>query len=267
MYVQTSRQHNCAIFLRERTDAANASELQFQAHIEGMELLCDQLTCAMGTLDIGAVTHSGSAALSHLEQSVGDAEISLLRLQAPVRELRAEIIDARRRVEDQADQVKKLQEKLVSYHRKTVSMSEEIRSLENARQAMDTERRCVAKVQEQPDSDDEDRKVLEELDQVNRSMQAALDKSTQEISRLQALLEERDIEVVDLQGQLEALFAQRQDGSQRKIAQMEEEEARASRESAIREQFLELSLNRSMQETFVVQGVQVRAHEVCLSLC
>ena len=248
----------CEEILHERTDALSDPE-HGRAHIEAMETLCDQLMSQLGQLDIGAATHSGSAALSHLERSFGNVESSLLMLQAPVAELRVGLVEAHQRVAEQAEQVKKLQEKLVSYHRKTVCMSEEIQNLENARQAMDTERRCIAKVQEQPPSDDEDRSMIEELDQVNRSMQAALDTSTQEIARLHTLLQERDLAVVDLQGQVEALDAERRDDSQRKIAQLEEEEVRALRESALREQFLELSLSRSMQETFVVQGVQVGA--------
>jgi chromosome segregation ATPase len=229
-------------------------------HIETMEQLCDQLLSSLELLHFGAATNSGSAALSGAERACGGIESSLLRLQVPIGELKSRLHEARKKAEDKDDLVKKLQEKLVAYHRKTVNMSEEIRNLENVRQAAETERRRVAlkvQVQAKPDSDEEDHKVLEELDQVNRSMEVALNMSTEEIARLNALLQERDAEVIDLQGQLLAQDTEREVEAQLKIAQLEEEELRASRENAIREQFLELSLSRSMQDAHVVQGLQV----------
>lgn len=247
----------CEDVVRGSASESRDSERECVPYIEAMEKLCGQLQSSLGLLDIGAATHSGSAVLSSTERACGGIESSLLRLQAPVGELKSRLHEARKKAEDRDDLVKKLQEKLVAYHRKTVNMSEEIRNLENVRHAVETERRRVAwKVQVQ--SDDEEHKVLEELDQVNKSMQTALNMSTEEISRLNALLQERDAEVIDLQGQLVAQDAERENEAQLKIAQLEEEEARATRENAIREQFLELSLSRSMQDAHVVQGLQVR---------
>ena len=273
-------------FLCSRVAEASNEEMQSLEYIEALEQSCLHLERGLGLLDLGAVTHQGSARLAVLETSCVKVQEAMMRLQHPVDNLQSQLEAEQKKVEDQAQQVKKLKEKLVTFHRKKQSMAEEIQNLDGMRRAMETERRRleVVKGRNKADYGDENSKIFGELDEVNKSMKEGLERSSQEITHLSNLLQERDLEIADLLTQLETQDAQRDFEKQTESVNRENDAVRAAQEesssreqflesslnrsvqdafvrsaqeSSVREQFLEISLNRSMQDVYMVQGVQV----------
>ena len=265
---------------------ASNEEMQSLQYIEALEQSCLHLETGLGLLDLGAVTHQGSARLAVLETSCVKAQEAMMRLQHPVDNLQSQLEAEQKKVEDQAQQVKNLKEKLVTFHRKKQSMAEEIQNLDGIRRAMETERRRleIVKGRNKADSGDENSKIFGELDEVNKSMKEGLERSSQEITNLSNLLQERNLEIADLLTQLETQDAQRDFEKQTESVNRENDAVRAAQEesssreqflesslnrsvqdafvrsaqeSSVREQFLEISLNRSMQDVYMVQGVQV----------
>ena len=274
-----------------------------------------------------------------LESTCANVEEAMMRLQDPVAQSLARLVEAQIKEEDHAKQVKKLQEKLVTAHRKHMSLTEDMLAIEENRRAMQTERRRVESLREKGEKDKgsenqrrENETLLQELDKVkemlkeqseeqseknhqtemllqeneqllqehyqvkealrersekdilnqvvlnqnetllqelekakneykkllqdNKSIENALSMSSKDNSRLNQLLEERDVEIAGLLRQLATQDEQREE-VHRRIAQSEREAARSVHEVALREQFLEMSLNRSMQEATMMQDIQV----------
>lgn len=248
-------------FVQKHMATASNDEPCRMDYIRELEQTCEQLRKNFELHAIGA---------GKLESSCATLEETMMRLQAPVfasqsdkHESQTKHEDVHRKVEDQTAQIKKLQEKLVSSHRKTVSMTEQIHTLEETRAAMETERRRVDHLQQGREKALGDiveyKKRLQELEDEKTSLKQDLDTRGKEIARLSSLLEERDVEIADLQRQLQAMDEQREAEAQREIEKREINEVRSSQESAAREQFLEMSLNRSMQDAFVGQSIQVCA--------
>lgn len=183
-----------------------------------------------------------------------------------VPKLQLQLTNAKKKEGDQGEQVKKLRDKVAALHRTQMSLDEEISELREAKHALELERRRVVVVRAREDEEAEKKarddeqlanaKLMEELNGTNTSLKEALDATREEITRINELLHERDQEINDLQAQLQTHDAEREAA----LVQQQAEVIKSAQESKEREQFLELSLNRSMQDAYLVQGVQVHAH-------
>ena len=311
------------------------------AYFETLEASCTQIERGLGLLDIGATTHAGSTILARLEFLCKGLARTMLHLHDPVSKQHTQLVQAQKKSMEQGEQVKRLQEKLAMFHRQKMSMTEELRDLDEAKKSLEIERRRVTIIQgSRQDEEQGKAKLIEELEQMNASMQVFLEESKNENARLNTLMGERDLEISDLQRQLDEQDKQREvetlqreaeiaahlntlmgerdleisdlqrqldeQDKQREVetlqreaeiaahlntlmserdleisdlqqqldeqdkhrevetlrreaevAERDSEMIKAAQESKEREQFLEMSLNCSIQDAYLVQGVQV----------
>ena len=269
--------------LRDDQNGLQASSAT--ADQECLEQSCSQLERGLGLFDAGALRGSIEARLEAcvrallermkgagpdhvpmLENLCGGLESGILHLQdrlMQVPKLQVQLADAQKKEVEQGEQVKKLRDKVAALHRTQMSLDEEVRDLKAAKNALEIERRRIEFLKARGDEELEKKaregeaaanaKLFEELDETNRSLKEALKASMEETARVNQLLHERDAEITDLQAQLKTQDAERE----AEMLQQKAEVIKSAQESMEREQFLELSLNRSMQEAYLVTGVQV----------
>ena len=248
-----------------------------------LEQSCSQLERGLGLFDAGALRGSIEARLEAcvrallermkgagpdhvpmLENLCGGLESGILQLQdrlMQVPKLQVQLADAQKKEVEQGEQVKKLRDKVAALHRTQMSLDEEVRDLKVAKNALEIERRRVEFLKAREDEELEKKareceaaaNAIEELDETNRSLKEALEASMEETARVNQLLHERDAEITDLQAQLKTQDAERE----AEMLQQKAEVMKSAQESMEKEQFLALSLNRSMQEAYLVTGVQV----------
>ena len=250
---------------------------------ECLEQSCSQLERGLGLFDAGVLRGSievrleacvraflertnggGPDHVPMLENMCGGLESGILQLQdrlMQVPKLQVQLADAQKKEVELGEQVKKLRDKVAALHRTQMSLDEEVRDLKAAKNALEIERRRVEFLKTREDEELEKKardcevaaNAIEELDETNRSLKEALEASMEETARMNQLLHERDAEITELQAQLKTQDAERE----AEMLQQKAEVMKSAQESMEREQFLELSLNRSMQEAYLVTGVQV----------
>ena len=168
---------------RISTDTRKREEQDLYPAIQALEQTCQLHEQCVPTFDESKYTHLGSSSLADIEASCEKVETVMLMLQDLVSELHTQRGRSQRRVEDQTQHIKRLQEKLVSFHRKNVSMTEEIRTLDATRRAMETERRRLELIKDRGMSG-QNAELSMELDEAR----GLLEKNNEETSRLRELL-------------------------------------------------------------------------------
>ena len=190
---QATRREIEAAHTRAAT-GCDGEQLGLNAVLCSLEQTCERLERGWDNFDDGVPGLPGCARIASLEFSCIALERAMLRLRGAEDAMRRRMQDSQQKIEEQALHIKRLQENLVNFHRKKIRMAEEIRTLDDTRKAMETERRRLESNRERTQCH-ESARLQEELAQAQTLLENTAHSSDQEIKRLRALVQEQDMKL------------------------------------------------------------------------